>query len=223
MENGHGSLTRRTLIKSGFLALLGGITGAQGSHAGTRPHVTFSEALSQDVRCIRDREGLVECVPVTQGSFRLVARLPLDEVDLFDIDEGTPVYVRIGELVCHHYLGDDFRYVYGKRQARIVVLEPGENGTVSTPLVMHLAWNRRNVRIAVTGRTPDYQEPILADEFLGQRTKSFRTSTVASFAFGDVSADFSVPIRGRVQSYTRLLDEEYFVASRVRLSGSGSG
>lgn len=226
MGSSNGSLTRRAVIKTGLLTLVGGwvgFAGAPGAVAGTRPRVSFTEALSQDVRCIRDRKGLVECVPVTQGRFRGVARLPLDEVDLFDIDEGTPVYVRIGELVCHHYLGDDFGYTYGKRHARIVLREPGENGAAATPLVINLNWNRRNVVIAVSGRTPDFQEPLIADEFLGQQTKPIRTSTVASFAFGDIAADFTLDLRGRVSSYTRQLQEDYFVVSRVRLSGKASG
>lgn len=223
MESNNGSLTRRGVLRAGVLTLVGGMGGWQEATAGTRPRVSFTESLSQDVRCIRDGVGSVECVPVTLGSFRIAARLPLDEVDLFDIDEGTPIYIRFGELVCHHYLGDDFSYVYGKRQARIVLREPGENGAAATPLVIALAWNRRNVSIIVTGRTPDYQEPIIADEFLGHRTKTFHTNTVASFAFGDIQADFSVDLRGRVSSYTRTLDEDYFVVSRVRLAGKSSG
>lgn len=199
--------------------LLGVFSAARDVSAGVQPRLTFTETLGQDVKLVRYDDGVRYPDLVTAGTYRIQATLPMSDVDLENIDEGTPVYFRFAGLLCNHYLGDDFNYSYGMRKAHFKLGELVDYGNIKVPLVVDVVWNKRNAVITVTGRTPELQDPLVAQEYLATLSKVINTTTQAEFGFGDVYQDFTVAVKGRVTSRTREYKGETYVVSKVRLTG----
>jgi hypothetical protein len=182
--------------------------------------LNFSESYEQTYNCHWEDWDL-SCGAVDSGKFRAVGRVSLSGIDINSFNEKTPLTILIRGFVFTRVLGDDPNYRPWSRSARFVVTN-SEGPRNIRYLSVVLSWNRRNVNIGITGKTPQFLAPLMAGVFLGSETGPIYDTAFGQLKFSEnVSVDFQFTITGNVATEAVALEGQVSKLSKVELTGLG--
>lgn len=213
-------LVMRGLVGASAAAFL---TGEAQAASRRKPEFRFTESYARKVVRVRDEDGSQVFEPVESGKFNLFARIPLDAIDTTEFDEDTALTIELEETVFDLLLGDDPNYQAGRTSARISYSNTDENGTTLVHLSIILHWTTKELTVRMRGRTPEFQEPILAGEYLDEISSRYEDVSEAIITVEDTSHYFDVDYTGRVVSQTvvRGPEREEFDVSSSSLQAKG--
>ena len=233
---GHGYWegARRLVGTLGVLAVaMGGGTPLQA--AGTEAAVskpayvaTVSEAYTEKVAYVKN--GTVKTYYVDgSAKYSVKAVIALTGVDLSQLDRNTHLDLTIGKIEVHQVLGDDPKYVAGRKTAKLTTKVLNElNKAVSTQTVT-ASWNAKTLTVVLSGVTRPDQENALtamrADGYSGMATGSVAPVLTGRLILGPVDCAFaSIPMTGRAT--TKLMNSGDKVKRSVTsasIKGKGVG
>jgi hypothetical protein len=214
------SLALRSVLGASASLLLAGSTDAASL---PKPEFRFTESYGRKLTRLRDPDGTVVFEAVERGKFELFTRVLLDGIDPTAFDAGTAITVQLEDTTFDLLLGDDPTYRPGRTSVHLVFSDTDDNGLPIVYLNITLNWTPQALTIRITGKTPDFQDPILAGFYIDDFTRRYADVSEAAITVDDTTFYFDVDYSGRVTTRTvfRGPDQEEFDISATRLHGKG--
>jgi hypothetical protein len=208
----------KTLALAGVPALSAGTAAARPRGAA---RFRLWERLERKLVAIRADGVPTTYELVDRGRFDLDIHLPVSDLDVEAFDADTTLTIEVNDTLIEVVLGDDPGYAPGRK--RIEVSDEGVDAHGIPFVLFRLVaqWNSKELRIQVAARTPDGQDPILAQEYLGAITSPLSDFVTATVGVGDASFDFEVDVTGRTATHTVIRAKQEYEPSETRLAGSG--
>ena len=221
-------LTRRAACRLVLGSLAGAsaslLLGSQSEAASRRdPEFKFSESYARKLVRVLDEDGSKLFETVETGKFSLYARIPLDQIDPSTFTEDTAITIELEDTFFDLLLGDDPAYSPGRPSASISFSDVDDNDVTVVYLSFLLRWNTKELTIQAHGRTPDFQEPIIAGLYIDGVTQRYGDVSEAAITVEDTTYYFDVDYSGSVttQTVARGPDREEFEVSSTRLRAKG--
>jgi len=132
---------------------------------------TFNESYQNQESCF-PLWGTTFCdTTVDTGKFTIKAKLLLNGFDISQFNKETLFGIGIGAFSFDGYLGDDWTYVPGKTSVKISYVQTDEEtGRPVRYLTWQMSWNTKQLNVTLSGVTPDYVDPIMADMYVDENT-----------------------------------------------------
>jgi len=222
-------LTRRAACRVVLHGLAGAsatllLAGAADAANRRNPQFHFTESYARKVVRVDEPDGSKVFEPVESGKFTLYARLPLDSIDSAAFNEDTAVTIALEDTVFDVLLGDDPSYSPGRTSAQISYSDTDDSGITLVYLSILLRWNSKELTVRVRGRTPDFQDSIIAVQYLDDFTGPYEDVSDAAITVEDTTFNFDVDYTGRVTTRTvvRGPEREEFDVSSTSLKAKGT-
>jgi hypothetical protein len=213
------NMIKRVLLVSAFL--LWGLVLSAGTGY-TEDTMGFFESFGQKVACHKV-DKVRQCEVVDSGRVNIGGELSLEGMDVSQFNEQTPFRVDIGEFSFDAVLGEDPDYTPGDHKVKFLLIDSNAKGKTVKYLRVSLHWNAKRLKVLIHGKTPEFLEPILARDYVGDETGWVSDMTRAHLELGEqVKADFDVTVTGYV--YTRPVGKwtQQFEVSNIWLMGVGT-
>jgi hypothetical protein len=215
-----GGLLLRGLVGFSASMLLSGEAEAANRRQAS---LRLSESYARKVVRLRDENGDQVFEPVESGKFDLTVRVPLEGINPAAFDEETALTLELEDTLLDLLLGDDPSYRPGRTSAHLLYSDVDDHGVTVVYLNAQLHWSSKELTLRVQGRTPGFQDPILAGFYLDDFTRRFGDTTTAALTLDNTTFYFDVDYGGRVTSRTivRGPAQEEFDVSSVSLKAKG--
>jgi len=185
---------------------------------------TFNETYKQNNNCV-----VIWGIPFCDnngegGKFTVTGKISLNGIDITKFNKDTSFIIAAGGFSFEALLGDDWLYTPGKTSFSVPYrsrLE--ESDKLIIYITIKLKWTSKLLTVTVTGLTPDFIYPIIADYYVGDATHGIANSTIGYVELGDLYAGFYVNYSGKVTTKNiKKKDGKDYTTSSVTVKGKGT-
>lgn len=187
---------------------------------------TFNETYKQNNNCV-----VIWGIPFCDnngvgGKFTITGKISLNGIDITKFNKDTSFIIVAGGFSFEALLGDDYIYsrTPGKTSFSVSYIDRLEESDKPIKYItIKLKWTSKLLTMTVTGLTPDFIYPIIADYYVGDATHSFADSTIAYVELGDLYSGFNMNYSGKVTTKNiKKKDGKDYTTSSVTVKGKGT-